>query len=88
MHKAELGTLRENLKRAQKMLRSAPRDRREEWETEVERLERAYKRVESAVNRDRKDAVERQALEQARKEEKERRKAGKGQWYMKKCESK
>ncbi|OCB90106.1 rRNA biogenesis protein RRP36 [Sanghuangporus baumii] len=88
LHKTELETLKENLKRARNMLRSSPRDQREGWEEEVNRLERAYKRAESSVNRDRKDAVERQALEQARKEEKGRRKGGKGEWHMKKSAKK
>ncbi|KAL5495405.1 RRP36 [Sanghuangporus weigelae] len=88
LHKTELETLKENLKRARNMLRSSPRDQREGWEEEVNRLERAYKRAESSVDRDRKDGVERQALEQARKEVKERRKDGKSEWHMKKSAKK
>lgn len=87
IHKNELEMLKADLKRARNMLRSAPRDRRESWEEEIGRLERAYKKAESSVNKDRKDSVERQALEKAQKEEKERRKGGKGEWHMKKCKA-
>lgn len=84
MHKTELSTLKENLKRARNMVRSSPRDQREARENEVQRLERAVKRLESSVNRDKRDDVESEALEKARKEEQQRRKEGKGDWYMKK----
>lgn len=67
------------------MLRSSPRDQREEREDEVQRLERAVKRAESSVNRDEREHVEREALEKALKEEKDKRKAGKGEWHLKKC---
>ena len=85
MHVEELKTLKENLKRAQKLLRSSPKDLRHEREEEVERLTRAVKRAESTVNKDRREAIESAALEKAQKEEKERRKAGKRAWHMKDC---
>lgn len=69
------------------MLRSSPRDQREAREEELERLERAFKRAESLVNRDKKEGIESQALEQVRKQEKERRKEGKSNWYLKKCKT-
>ena len=87
MHKQEYDALKENLKRARNLLRSSPRDQRVEREEEVERLERAFKKAESLVNRDRKEEIERRALEQAQKEERERRKAGKGNWYLKNCKA-
>ncbi|KAH8120175.1 rRNA biogenesis protein RRP36 [Phellopilus nigrolimitatus] len=83
MHKAELSTLRENLKRAKNILRSSPRDQREVREEEVQRLEHAMKRAESSVNRDKREGVEREALERIQKEEKQRRKEGKSEWHMK-----
>lgn len=83
MHKDELSTLRENLKRARKLLVSSPRDQRLEREAGVERLERAVKRAESAVNRDKRERVEQQAIAQATQEEKEKRKQGKGAFYLK-----
>ena len=83
MHKTELSTLKENLKRAKKMLASSPRDQREEREQEVAKLEQAIKRAESSVNRDRREQVEQEALQKAKQEEKEKRKAGKGVWHMK-----
>ena len=87
LHFGELETLKENLKRAQKLLRSSPRDLREEREEEVERLTRAVKRAESSVNKDRRDAIEATALEKIQREEKEKRKAGKKAWHMKECMS-
>ncbi|EDR14971.1 uncharacterized protein LACBIDRAFT_300621 [Laccaria bicolor S238N-H82] len=82
-HKTELRTLRENLKRARKFLASSPREHREEREQEVYRLEQAVKRTESLVNKDRLDQVLREALGKATKEEKTKRKQGKGGWWMK-----
>ena len=85
MHVEELKTLRGNLKRAEKLLRSSPRDLRQEREEEVERLARAVKRAESTVNKDRREAIESAALQKARQEEKERQKGGKTAWHMKDC---
>lgn len=76
-------TLKDNLKRARKMLFSSPRDLRAEREQEVQRLERALKRTESLVNRDKREKVEASALSKLRQEEKEKQKQGKGAWYMK-----
>ena len=86
-HKAELQTLRETLKLARKKLASSPKERRSEREHEVYRLEQAVKRAESTVNRDRLQKVEREALGQVKKEEQEKRKQGKGEWFMKKSRS-
>ena len=83
MHEEELKTLRENLKRARKLLVNSPRDLREERAAEVERLERAVKRAESIVNKDRREKVEMEALSKAAKEEREKRKQGKKAWFMK-----
>lgn len=85
MHKTELSTLKDNLKRAKKMLASSPRDQREEREREVAKLEQAVKRAESNVNRDKREQVEQEALQKVKQEEKEKRKAGKGVWHMKEC---
>ncbi|ESK97921.1 phenylalanyl-trna synthetase [Moniliophthora roreri MCA 2997] len=87
-HETELATLRENLKRARKLLSSSPRDLRADREAEVQRLELAVKRAESAVNRDRQRQAERDALMNAKKEEREKRKEGKGNWWMKKSAKK
>lgn len=67
------------------MLASSPRDLREERQEEVNRLELAVKRAESSVNRDRREMVERDALSTYEKEEREKRKQGKGGWWMKGC---
>lgn len=83
MHEQEMKTLKDNLKRARKMLFSSPKDLRAEREQEVQRLERALKRAESLVNRDKREKVEASALSKLRQEEKEKQKQGKGAWYMK-----
>ncbi|CAA7265840.1 unnamed protein product [Cyclocybe aegerita] len=85
-HKTELQTLKETLKQARKRLVSSPRDLRSEHEHEVHRLEQAMKRAESAVNKDRLDKVGRNALSKAKKEEQEKRKEGKGHWFLKKVD--
>jgi ribosomal RNA-processing protein 36 len=83
IHASEMQTLRDNLKRARKLLINSPRDTRDERTAEVVRLEQALKRAESAVSRDKRERIEREALQKAKQEEKERRKEGKGEWYMK-----
>jgi len=88
MHKTELSTLKENLKRAKKMLASSSRDQREEREQEVAKLEQAIKRAESNVNRDKREQIEQDALREAKQEEEEKRKAGKGAWHMKDSKAK
>ena len=85
MHADELAVLKSDLKRAKKLLATSPQHLREEREEEVQRMERAVRRAESAVNKDRRDQVESEAIERAMKEEREKRKAGKGEWFMKKC---
>ncbi|KIK70929.1 hypothetical protein GYMLUDRAFT_66140 [Collybiopsis luxurians FD-317 M1] len=86
--KTELVTLRENLKRARKLLTSSPRDIKQEREVEVSRLELAMKRTESAVNKDRRDTIEQEALRDAKKLEQQKQQSGKGKWYMKNTEKK
>ncbi|KAI8990504.1 hypothetical protein BD414DRAFT_438126 [Trametes punicea] len=88
MHEEELKTLKENLKRARKLLANSPRNLREERQAEVERLERAVKRAESLVNKDRQEKVQLEALSKAAKEEREKRKQGKKAWYMKNADKK
>lgn len=83
VHISELNVLRENIKRARKMVLSSPRDQRSEWEAEVARLERALKRSESVVNRDKSEKVDRDALNKIAQDEKEKRAQGKGRWFMK-----
>lgn len=80
--------MKENLKRAKKMLASSPRNQREEREQEVAKLDQAVKRAESNVNRDRREQIEQDALRTAKQEEKEKRKVGKGAWHMKDCKAK
>ncbi|KAG6890375.1 hypothetical protein C0992_001965 [Termitomyces sp. T32_za158] len=84
-HIRELDALRDNLKRARKLLASSPRDLYEERADEVQRLEQATKRAESLVNKDKRDKIEQGALAQVKKDELEKRKQGKGEWHMKKA---
>jgi ribosomal RNA-processing protein 36 len=84
--KTELQVLRESLKKARKMLASSPSELRSDREEEVRRLEGAVKRVESMVDRDRTARVEQEVLSRTKKEEAERRKQGKGKWFLKKGE--
>lgn len=86
-HISELQTLRENLKRARKLLVTSPQHLRDEREEEVNKLELAVKRAESLVNRDRRQQIEKEALQKITSEEKAKQKQGKGKWFMKECES-
>lgn len=85
IRQSELSVLKDNLKRARKLLLSSPRDQREEREAEVLRLERTLKRAESSVNRDKREEIERNAMDKVMKEEKQKRKKGKKTWYLKHC---
>ncbi|KAH8835305.1 hypothetical protein DL96DRAFT_1573686 [Flagelloscypha sp. PMI_526] len=85
---AELSTLREELKRAQRRMSSVAKADRPEHEAEISRLELAVKRAESGVHKDKRDAVEQKALHEARGAEKRKRKEGKGNWWMKQAEKK
>ncbi|KAF9241179.1 hypothetical protein BU15DRAFT_45272 [Melanogaster broomeanus] len=86
LHSNELKTLRENLKRARKLLLNSPSHLRAEREAEVKSLELAVKRAESAVNRDTRERIEADALRSVKHAEKEKRKHGKTEWWMKQSE--
>jgi len=88
MHKTELSELKANLARARKLVINSPKHLREEREAEVERLERAMKRTESIVNREKREHAEQSALEKIKKEEKEKREHGKKGWWLKDSEKK
>jgi len=83
MRQDELVTLRDNLKRARKLLASSPRHLRPEREAEVERLALAVKRAESSVNRDKRENAEREALIAITKEERNKRQKGKKAYWLK-----
>ena len=86
LHRDELSTLREHVKRAQKLLANSPAHLRAEREEEVKRLERTMKRAESAVNRDNWERIESNAVRSAKQAEREKRNKGKAEWWMKRCE--
>lgn len=83
MREGELKILRENLRRARKLLASSPRDLRPEREAEVERLALAVKRGESSVNKDKRERVEQGALGAITKEERDKRQKGKKAYWLK-----
>ena len=83
MRAGELATLRDNLKRARKLLTSSPRHLRAEREAEVERLVLAVKRAESSANRDKREKVEQEALSAIKKEEQQKREKGKKAFWLK-----
>lgn len=77
--------MREEVSRSRKILSSCPMHLRSEREQEIERLERAVKRMEGLVNRDRQEAIQQKAFANIKHEEKEKQKQGKGQWFLKDC---
>jgi len=88
MREGELATLRDNLKRARKLLTSSPRHLRAERNAEVERLTLAVKRAESSVNRAKRERVEQNALSTMEKEERQKRQEGKKPYWLKDAEKK
>ncbi|KAG9315762.1 DUF947-domain-containing protein [Chiua virens] len=86
--KDELSTLREHTKRARKLITNSPSHLREEREGEIQRLERATKRAESAVNLDNRERVELEAVRSAKRTEKEKGRQGKAEWWMKRSAKK
>jgi len=83
---SELKALREDLKRARKLLATSPRELFSERDQEVTKLELAVKRTESLVNKHHRDATEREALLKVTKDEREKRKQGKRDWWLKKAD--
>ncbi|KAG9078129.1 rRNA biogenesis protein rrp36 [Ceratobasidium sp. UAMH 11750] len=77
LQKSEAATLRASLAKARKQ-RAAP-------ET-IDKLERALKRAESAVEHAKREEREQEVLAKAKKEEKAKREEGKGAWFLKKSE--
>jgi len=83
MRKGELTALRDNLKRARKLVVSSPRHLRPEREAEVERLTLAAKRAESSINKDKRERVQQEALSAMTKEERNKRQQGKKAFWLK-----
>ena len=83
MRQGELVMLRDNLKRARKLLASSPRHLRPEREAEVERLALAVKRAESSINKDKREKVERETLSAITKDERNKRQKGKKAYWLK-----
>jgi ribosomal RNA-processing protein 36 len=87
LHSEELHTLKDSVNKARRRLPSVPQNLRSRHEEELTRLELALRRAESAVNRDRREKVEMEAMNKAMKDEKKLRKQGKSAWWMKRCKS-
>ncbi|KAF8609567.1 DUF947-domain-containing protein [Ceratobasidium sp. AG-I] len=77
LQRTEAVTLRASLAKARKQ--------RAPFET-IDKLERALKHAESALEKARREEREREALTKVKKEEREKRGEGKGAWYMKQSE--
>ncbi|PVF98911.1 DUF947-domain-containing protein [Serendipita vermifera] len=84
----ELEMVKNDLKKARKLLASSPVHLREDRQAEVERLERTMKRIESAIERSKREAFEREVITKVKHEEKTKRAAGKKEWYLKKGDEK
>ena len=74
LHASELVALRDNYKRARKLLANLLHHLRTAREEEVRQLEHAVKRAKSVVHRDTRDKVEAKALQKAAQTEREGRK--------------
>lgn len=82
MLNSELSTLQSSLKLARKAVLSAPRSERAEKEAEVERIENELGRVRTRREREARERREREALGGWKREEREKRKEGKGEWHL------
>ncbi|KAF8320317.1 DUF947-domain-containing protein [Clavulina sp. PMI_390] len=86
LQETEVGDLKTSLSRARKLLANSPAHLRDDRAAEVTRLERALKRTESHVEREKRERRQREVLGAAKKAEQAKQAAGKGIWHMKKSE--
>ncbi|ORY34770.1 hypothetical protein BCR39DRAFT_514618 [Naematelia encephala] len=86
MLRSELEQLKSAVKVAIKAERNCPRAERPARVSERERLENELARMRTRVERTEREARERDVLSAAKKAEAQKRKDGKGEWYMKKSE--
>ena len=80
----EFASLKTALNAATKAERTCARADKESWSSEKERLERQLAQTRTRLERTQREARERDVLAKAKKEEREKRKEGKGAWHMKK----
>ncbi|ORX37756.1 hypothetical protein BD324DRAFT_623215 [Kockovaella imperatae] len=73
---------------ARRAEKTCPLVEKHKWSEECERLDRAHNRVRSRLDTIEQDERDRAALSEARKEEREKQKAGKAPWYLKKSQRK
>ena len=83
LQESEFSQLKTELSNARKLLAQSPEDQRSEREEDVARLQRALKRVETTVERTKREKRDRDALRKAKKEEREKQQNGKKAWFMK-----
>jgi ribosomal RNA-processing protein 36 len=83
MQQDEVASLRKSLALARKLSQFSPAHLREERAAEVTRLERTLKRIESAVERAKREKRDREVLGNAKREERKKRETGKTGWFMK-----
>lgn len=87
IQREEAKKIRHTIRDIKKSLPEALPNTRQQEIKRIEELKKTLNRTETSIKKARKEAREREVLMQARKEEKERRKDGKGEWYLKDCES-
>ena len=82
----EFTALKQALTSASKAERTCPIQEKQGWTNERERLEKLVAQTRSRIERSERENREREVLSRAKKDEREKRKDGKGAWYMKKGE--
>jgi hypothetical protein len=80
----EFASLKTALNAATKAERSCARADKDSWAAEKERIERQLAQTRTRLERTQREAREREVLAKAKKDEREKRKEGKGAWHMKK----
>ncbi|KIM21745.1 hypothetical protein M408DRAFT_333288 [Serendipita vermifera MAFF 305830] len=88
VRQGELQTIRESLARAKRLLGSSPAALRAERQAEVDKLERTMKRAESAIERTKRTAFERETMLKVKRDERQKRASGKREWHLKKGDEK
>lgn len=86
MYKDELEQIKQSLATAAKAERSCAQKDKAAWAEERANLERRLVQMKTKIDRSQREQRDRETLSAAKKEEREKRKSGKGAWHMKKGE--
>ncbi|KAG9019401.1 hypothetical protein FRB90_002911 [Tulasnella sp. 427] len=86
IQKDEAKKIRHTIRDIKKTLPNALPNTRQQEIRRIDELKKALNRTETSIKKARREAREREVLMQARKEEKEKRSEGKGEWYLKDSE--